>query len=214
MDSVLFLDLGHVGEVLDSGSNAVVVLAPGESSLEFAGEVLGYGMPYPEADVGGEIRCRVKDLVGAHPRGGRPNDVAHCIAAGLPGTEPHLAQQPQDRRALSQRNMVELDIFSGGDVAFTQRGVFFGDCPQSLQRLRCQDAPGDFHPNHLDIGLPLSVNTLPKPEGRKLGSIFLAGFERGRLLFQALDLVFHVWDDTRRSLGQFQTFPVDYFLGS
>ena len=61
--------------------------------------------------------------------------------------------------------MMELEVFSGGDVALAQGSVLFRKNTQRFHGFRCDDATGKFDTNHLDIGLALTVDTLLQTEG-------------------------------------------------
>ena len=108
--------------------------------------------------------------------------------------------------------MVELDVLPGSDVAFIQRGVLFGHRSQGVQGIGGEDAAGDFDPDHLDVGLALTVNPLTQPERRKLGVIYLSRLKPGRLAFKPDHLLFHEGDDARRVRRQVHTFLVNLFL--
>ena len=190
-----------------------MVLGAGEGGLELTGEVLGYWVAHPVADVGGKVGRGVEDLVGADSRGGRADHVADGVAAGFAGGQPNLAQEPQNLGALSQRDVVELDVFTGGDVALAQRGISLGDVAQRLQGLGGQDAAGDFDAHHLDIGLTLPVDALAKAKRGEFCHFPLAGFKGGRFLFQTLDLGLYVRNDPGSGLSEFHALPVDFFLG-
>ena len=106
--------------------------------------------------------------------------------------------------------MVELDVFPRGDVSLAQRGVLLRNFSQAVQHIRRSNSAGEFDAYHLDIGLALTVDTLPQPEGRKNGVVQLADAEPVYLGIKALDFVLHERNDGRRILRQLQTGFMDF----
>ena len=169
--------LGHVGEVLDCGRYVVVGVAPGESRLELAREVLGYGMPDAETHVGGQVGRWIEHFVGGYTGGGRPDDVTHRVATCLPRGKSHFSQQVQHFGAVVQRYVVHLDVFPGGDMPLPEGRVPFGYVAERPQGLGRQYPAGQFHANHLNVGLALTIDALAKPVGSELGVVQLSTLE-------------------------------------
>ena len=170
-------------------------------------------MPHTEPDVGGQIGCRVEDFVHVHAGGGRAYHVADGIAAGLAAGQTHGAQQPQHVGALGQGDVMKLDVLPGGDVTPFQGSVTLGHRAQGIQSVGGEDTAGDFHPDHLYVGLPLTIDALFQTEGSKLGVFLFTGLKEGRFRLKSLHLVLHKGDDSRSGRGQFHTLVVDFLRG-
>ena len=199
--AIHLFQLGNVGQVLDGGGYRVSAVDAGEGGLELAGKCLSDGMAYPEPDVGGQIGRGVEDFCGVHAGGGRPDHVADGVAAGFPAGQAHLAQQPQYVGTLGQRYVVKLDILPGGDVPLAQRRIMLGHFAQGVQGVGVEDASGDFNPNHLHVGLPLTVHSLPEAEGGEHSIVLLAGLEAGRFRLETLNLILHKRHNSRGGRG-------------
>ena len=212
--TIHYPDLGNVGQVLDRGRNVVMRVAPGEGRLELARETLGDGMAHTETDVSRQVRRRVEDLLSAHASRGGADNIPDGVAAGLPGGEPGCAEQAQHLGALIQRNVMELDILPGGDVALAQRGVLLGHHAQPFHTFRSENSAGNLHSNHLHVRLALSVDALPQPEGSEHRVVPLAGHKRRRLILQPANLFIHERNNRlRRRPGKLQAVVVNFLLG-
>jgi hypothetical protein len=108
--------------------------------------------------------------------------------------------------------VVELDVFPGSDMPFLQRGVPLRYFAQGLQGFRSKNTPRDFHPDHLHVGLTLTVNTLPKAETGKLSAVPFSGSKSVRFALKTLNLIFHIGDNPQGSRGRFYASPVDLLL--
>ena len=151
---------------------------------------------HAEADVGRQIGRGVEDLLGVHASVGRTDDVADGVAAGLAGGQARCAQQPQHLGAFGQRDVVELDVLTGGDVALAQRGVLVGHLTQALHCLRGENAAGNLDANHLHVGLALAVHTLPQAEGSEYGVVQLPGIKACGLLLKPHHFFVHKGDNS------------------
>ena len=159
-------------------------------------------MAHAEADIGGQVRRGVEGFLGADAGGGRPHYIADGVAASFPGGQPYFAEQAQHFGGLFQRDVVDLDVFPRGDVAFLQRGVARRDFAEAVQHRGGDDAAGEFDAHHLHIGLALAVHALPEPEGRECGVVHIAGAEAVDFGVKPPDFVLHKRDDARRVGGQ------------
>jgi hypothetical protein len=108
--------------------------------------------------------------------------------------------------------MMKLDVLPGGDVPLLQWRVPLSDVPQDSQGLCGEDSTGYLDPDHLHVGLPLTVNPLPETEGSEHCVILLPSLEAGRLDLEPLNFVFHERDNPGRFLGQLDAFLVYLFL--
>ena len=173
---------------------------------------MGDGVPNAEADISGHVGRGVECLVGAHPGNGGADHVADRVAAGFPGGQTNLSQQPQHFRAFRQGYVMELDVLPGSDVTFLEGGVPLANVTQHIEGFMSEYPAGYFHPYHLDVGLALPVDSLAKPEGSKFSVVRFTSQELARLRFETLNLFFHVRDDPWRGLSQLHTLFVDIFL--
>ena len=167
-------------------------------------------MAHAKAHIGGEIRRRVKDFLPADPGGGRPHHIAHGVAAGFPGGQPHFAQQPQHFGGLFQRNMMQLDVLAGSDMPLLQRSVAFRNVAETVQHSGGHNAAGQLDADHLHFGLTLPVHPLPQPERRECRIVQRAGAEAVNLGVKAPDFILHKGNDCGRVRGQLQAGPVDF----
>ena len=195
LHAVHHANLRHVGQVLDGRRYMVAGVGAGEGGLELAGEALGDGMAHTEADVGRQVGCGIEHLVWVNAGVGRSYDVADGVAAGFAGGQAGSAEQAQHLGALGQGDVVELDVFAGGDVALAQRGVLVGHLSEALHGLRGEDAAGNLDTDHLDVGLALPVHALPQPEGGEDGVVQLPGLEVGGLFLQPHHFFVHKGDN-------------------
>ncbi|MBK5220432.1 MAG: hypothetical protein JJE35_11700 [Thermoleophilia bacterium] len=85
---------------------------------------------------------------------------------------------------------MQLDILPGGDVAFSQRHPVLDDVGEGLQLGGRDAAEGELDPNHLHVGLTLSVNALFKAEGDEDPVLALALEEAPGLGAEVVELVF------------------------
>ena len=214
LHAVHHANLRHVGQVLDGCRHVVAGVGTGEGGLELAREALGDGVAHAEADVGRQVGRGVEDLVGVNAGVGRANHVADGVAASLAAGQSHHSQQPQHIGTLGQRDVVELDVLAGSNVALAQRGILVRHLAQALHGLRGEDAAGNLDADHLHVRLALTVHALPQTEGGERGVVQLAGLKVGGLFLQPHHLFVHERDDCFRRLGKLQTVVMDVLQGA
>ena len=169
----------------------VVVVAASERAFELAGKCLGQRMSHRKPNEGRQVGSGVEDLRCADPCSGRSDHVAHHVSAGLPGAQAGSPQQSEGVWALVQGDVVELEVLSRGDVALAKGSKLLTEFAQNIHGLGGDDAAGNLHANHLDIGLALAVDTLLQTEGCEFRVFPFAGHECRRLFLQPHYLVFH-----------------------
>ena len=204
------LILGDESQILDGRRHFVLLVVAGEGRLELAGEVLGEGMADAEPDIGGEVGRGVKHFVRADAGGGGADHIADGVAASLAGGEADCAQQSQRGRGLLQGDVVELDVFAGGDMALAEGGVLFADFGQGVQHIGRGDAAGQFDADHLHVGLALAVHALAQAERRKGGIVQCAAAKAVNFGVKTPDFILHKGDDAGRMGRQLHTGFVDF----
>jgi hypothetical protein len=102
--------------------------------------------------------------------------------------------------AVAQRHVVYLDVLARRDVALACGRVLLHDVREGLHLLRRDAAEGQLRADHLDVGLPLSVDTLLQPEPDELVLGGLAAEELLRLVVEVVELPFEDRDDVARDV--------------
>src|SRR4051812_17639287 len=176
---LLAVDLAHTrdeSEVVDQRDRAVLV-GRGERDLELARQQLADLVAHEVADEGAGVGGHVVGLAvaDAGPRVAR--HVADGVAAGLAAREAGVGDHPDDLGRPLERDVVELEVLAGGDVALAQRRVVLGHVGERLHLLGRDAAEGELHADHLDVGLALAVDALLEPEADELLLGLLAGQE-------------------------------------
>jgi hypothetical protein len=90
---------------------------------------------------------------------------------------------------VGERHVVQLDVLPGGDVAFVQRHPAFDRDGEGFHLLGRDAAERQLHPDHLHVGLALSVDALFEPEGDEGVLALVAGQEATRLAAEIVELV-------------------------
>ena len=121
---------GDHADVVEHGL-AAVRHAAREVDLELAGQALGVRVVEEVAERRLGPGADVEDLEGAGPGQVAARDVAHGVAARLPGRQPDLGQVPQQLRHPLELHEVELDVLPGGEVA-PATAVAVGDVGQAF----------------------------------------------------------------------------------
>ena len=158
---------GEEGDVVDAGDRPVLVGA-GEGGLDLARHQLRGRVADEVAHVGAGVGRRVEDLVGGDARPGVAGDVAHRVAAALARGEADGGDLPQQRLHVAQRDVVDLDVLAGGDVALVERRVALDHVGEGLHLLGGDAAERQLHPHHLHVGLALAVDALLEAEADEL----------------------------------------------
>src|SRR3954452_15346397 len=205
--AVDLLDLGDEADVVDLGDRPVRV-ARAEGRLHLARHQLRGRVADEIAGVGGRVRGDVEGLVirDAGPR--VTGDVADRVAAALAGGETRLADLPDELGGVRERNVVDLDVLAGGDVALVERRELLDRVGEGLHLLGADAAVGKLHADHLDVGLALAVDALLEAEADELLLGLLASQEAGGLRVEVVELALedrdHVAGDVLVDLGVLQ----------
>src|SRR6202012_2071929 len=109
LDPVAFA--GEEGDVVDAGDRPVLVGA-GEGGLDLARHQLRRRVADEVADVGGDVRGRIEDLVGGDAGPGVGGDVADGVAAALARGEPGGGDDLDQLLHVAQRHVVDLDVLA------------------------------------------------------------------------------------------------------
>ena len=152
------------------------------------------------ADVGDGVAGRVEDLVGGDARPGIAGDVADRVAAALARGEPGIGDLPQQQLGVAQRHVVDLDVLPGGDVAFVQRRVLLDDAGEGVHLLRRHSADRKLDPDHLHVGLALTVDALFEAEADELVLLELTGEELLGFVVEVVELALDHRDDVTRDV--------------
>ncbi len=103
----------------------------------------------------------VEGLGAADPGDGAGGDVAHRVAAGLPGGDAHRGQAAHDVGCVFHVDEMKLDVLAGGDVGDPVR-VFLGQVGDRFHLFRSHAPPGELDALHAG-GVPMGVWALPDP---------------------------------------------------
>src|SRR5205823_9494572 len=111
------------------------------------------------------------------PGVGIAGHVADGVAAALPRGEAGVAEHADRLGGVRERDMVDLDVLAGGDVALVEWGPPLHHLGEGVELVRSDAADRKLGADHLDIGLALSVDPLLEPEADELLLGLLAGEE-------------------------------------
>ncbi len=139
--------------------------------------------------IGGDV----KHFPGADARQCTSCDIADGIRTSFPRRDIHLSEFSHDGPDLWKRNEMQLNILSGRDVSHAS-GVSIGQLSNAAQLIGGETAKGNLDPDHLDVGLPLTVNAMLQPERFKY-------FHRSLTGLKAFDLVFEGFNFLQDFLG-------------
>ena len=102
------------------------------------------------------------------PGEGVAGDVADGVAAALARGQAGVGELADQLRGVGQRDVVDLDVLAGGDVALVERRVLLDHAREGLHLLGGDAAHRQLHPDHLHVGLALAVDALLEPEADEL----------------------------------------------
>ncbi len=128
-------DARDEGDVVDAGDRAVLV-GGREGRLDLARHQLRGGVAHEVAHVGARVGGEVEQLAlgDAGPR--VAGHVADGVAAALAGRQAGVGQLADHLGHVAQRDVVDLDVLAGGDVALVQRRVLLHHVGERLHLLR------------------------------------------------------------------------------
>ena len=155
------------GDVMDAGDRAVLV-GGREGGLDLAGHQLRGGVAHEVAHVGAGVRGDVEQLALGDARPRVAGHVADGVAAALPRGQAGVRDDADQLGHLPQRDVMDLDVLAGGDVALVERRVLLHHVREHLQLLGGHAAHRQLDAAHLDVGLALSVHALLEPEADEL----------------------------------------------
>ena len=101
---------------------------------------------------------------------------------------------------------MELNVFARRYVAPVERRVRGDDFAHHVQLVGGHAAKWYLDAKHVDVGLSLSIDALPEPEGHEIGGVPVAGLEPLHTRFELIDLGGEVLDNRfgcRHSLVSF-----------
>ena len=178
---------GDDAHIVEHGLAAVGGAAR-EVDLELAGEALGVGVAQEVQGGGPGPGGDVQHLVGAGAGQVAALHIAHGVAAGLSGGEPHRGQNPHHVGNVVDLHIVELDVLAGGDVT-PASGVVAGDVGHGLEVFGMGDAGGDLDPHHL-VGAALALAVDAVVEAEHPHHVFgdLPGLVAGQHLLELVDV--------------------------
>ena len=208
---------GHKTQIVHIDQTTGRMLAAGESYLELTAKVLGIRMAQQKTGGGVGIGGGIEGLPPADPGQRTGGDVAHRIAAGLPGGNTHRRQPAHQVRGIVDMDIVKLDILAGGDMG-DSIGILLGRIRQYLQLFGGQAAEGDLDAHHprgipqgfgpleqlpagkgqgaglhsvvaLAVVVTLTVDTPPQPGLGKQLILHLALALKNQLIFENIDLL-------------------------
>ena len=88
---------------------------------------------------------------------------------------PDVGDLADELRRVGERDVVDLDVLAGGDVALVQRRVLLDRVGEGLHLLRGDAAHRQLDADHLHVGLALAVDALLQAEADELLLGLLAG---------------------------------------
>ena len=192
-------DARDEGHVVDAGDRAVLV-GGGEGRLHLARHQLRRGVADEVAHVGAHVGSGVEQLALADAGPRVAGHVAHGVAAALAAREAGVGQLADRLGGLAQRDVVELDVLAGGDVALVERRVLLHHVRELLHLLRRDAAEGELRADHLDVGLALAVDPLLQPEADELVLGRLAVEVLLGLAVEVVELALEDGDDVARDV--------------
>ena len=179
---------------MDAGDRAVLVRG-GEGRLHLARHQLRGGVAHEVAHVGAHVRGGVEELALADAGPRVAGHVADGVAAALAAREAGVRELADRLGGVVQRNVVQLDVLTRGDVALVEGRVLLHHVREGLHLLRRDAAEGQLHADHLHVGLALSVDALLQAEADEL---VLGGVTRevlGGLVVEVVELALEDRDD-------------------
>ena len=192
-------DARDEGHVVDAGDRAVLV-GGREGRLHLARHQLRGGVADEVAHVRAHVGSGVEQLALAHAGPRVAGHVADGVAAALAARQAGVGQLADRLGRLAQRDVVELDVLAGGDVALVERRVLLHHVGELLHLLRRDPAERELRPDHLDVRLALAVDPLLQPEAdelvlRRLTVEVLLG-----LVVEVVELALEDGDDVARDV--------------
>ena len=184
------LHLARAGDEADvvHGHQPEVVVAGREGGLELARQQLADVQPQAVGRDSLGVGRDVEGLVGADAGEVVGGDVAHRVAAGLAGREPHRAEQPHHRGRLVERHEVHLQVLARGQVPHPPRRVAVDDVGQHVHLRGVEPAVGDLDADHVHVGLALAVDAVLQAEEAELQRVDLVALEAPHVRLVVLDL--------------------------
>ena len=152
---------------MDAGDRAVLV-GRGERDFELARQELADLVAHEVADERANVGGGVEQLALGHARPGVARHVADGVAAGLSSRESDVRDEPNHLGRLGERDVVELEVLAGRDVALDERAEVLGDLRESIHLVRRDAAERQLHTDHLHVRLALAVDALLEPEADEL----------------------------------------------
>ena len=158
---------GDEADVVDAGDRDVLV-GGRERRLHLARHQLGDRVADEVADVGHRVGGDVEELALGDPGPGVAGDVADRVAAALARGEPGVADLADELRRVGERDVVDLDVLAGRDVALAQRRALLDRLREGLHLLGGDAAERQLDADHLHVGLALAVDALLEAEADEL----------------------------------------------
>ncbi len=152
---------------MDAGDRAVRV-GGREGGLDLARHQLGRRMTDEVADVRGRVRGRIEEFVGADACPRIAGHVADRVPAALAAGELDRGDLADQLLHLVQRDVMDLDVLPGRDVALVQRRVSLDHVREGVHLIGRDPAEGELHADHLHPWLALTVDALLEPEADEL----------------------------------------------
>ena len=115
-------------------------------------------------------------------------DVADRVAAALARGEAGVGDLADQLRGVGQRDVVDLDVLAGRDVALVERRVLLDHRGEGVHLLGRDAAHRQLHADHLHVGLALAVDALLEPEADELLLGLLAAQEAAGLGVEVVEL--------------------------
>jgi hypothetical protein len=138
--------------------------------------------------VGGRIGGDVEGLVVRDAGPGVAGDVADRVPAPLARGQPGLADLADELSGVRERDVMDLDVLPGGDVALVQGSELLDRVGERLHLLGADAAEGELHADHLHVRLALAVDALLEAEADELLLGLLAAEEAGGLGVEVVEL--------------------------
>ena len=182
---------------MDAGDRAVLV-GGREGGLDLARHQLRGGVAHEVAHVGAGVRGDVEQLALGHARPRVAGHVADGVAAALSRRQAGVRDDADQLSHLPQRDVVDLDVLAGGDVALVERCVLLHHVGEHLELLGRHAAHRQLDAAHLDVGLALPVHPLLEPEADEL---VLGGLPLEELLGLVVEIVELALDDRNHVAG-------------
>ena len=158
---------GAQADIVDGALYAILVAAAVEREFEFARQIAGQILAQERVGQPLRVGTHVEDFVLRDARPGAGGHVADRVVAGLAIGEPDIGQQVHQVGHAVERHEVILDILAGGEVA-ASAAELVGDARQLLDLRGGEQAAGNLAADHLDAGLPLSVDAVFQAEGTEV----------------------------------------------